>query len=1223
MDESRMSGPTLTFKEESPNLTFEQRPLPDSNEIVDVSLSTGIAVDDVEKSYKVLNNKPIDIPFFERLRNIKQDIQMPALTATGAPLRGGGPVEIVPPEKQLIHQMYKAGDESMIRVEADRELGKSIVYGGNTIEALKKWKAIQSQRPLAEQFSGARGLIIKNAAVAGPMLKSYYEASPWMFGGAVVGMAIAAIGGQLGPQAAAPEEILTVPAAGYAGASVMMGVSAGATAKLSEYWYLQGVGSFYGEMIESGADPRIANVIAPIMAIPYAAIEQMQIKQLTPELRAGLQNTVLKSVMTTLRKHGERYIKTLTQEVFEEVAQEAVQIAAVDAANYLSDNGVQIDKKYFTDRVTRLNVTTVEAMKSMALLPLPDASVDVVTETAMSIPSGKRSAGEILNGYETKIKDAVNNKDFTKARAYVDLALYEARQLDQTEEMVDDLKEIPELANLWPQIDQAIEKVMTPEEAENVLGFQSEEQTRKFAEAQTAAETEIVAQKAAVEAQRDIKGGLDPVISILNALREAKKVRPQTEAEQKAELRRRVGAATGTLAKSIEKGKPVEESIFKSTGLLKGPLTEYTQLYESIRDKVEPGAIDAAFLQIYNNPKLKYFEMLDTAGAFKKLIEGTSITPREQELLWNQFGKEFGKQIQDRVPVSPLSDRLVTLWRAGLLTGIKTSGLNTLSNFSHAITETMTQITAAPVDSIMSLFTKERTTSFTMRGYLGGVKDGVKAGWDYMWTGVDERNIGQKYDYKRINFGTSKVGRALQAYTDTVFHLMGAEDEPFFYGAKARSIYNQAITQAKNQGLKGKERNAYIDKMVQSPTDDVLEMAQYDAETAVFQNRTALGDLAKDIQRSNLGKIAVPFGRTPSAVAMQIVNYSPVGTVKEMIDQIHKGKFDQRKMSQAIGRTGVGIPGLYIGTKLLSAGLMCLAYPDNEKERKLWELEGKSPNSIKIDGKWRSVFVFGPVGNVLLIGGYFQQALNDTGSPTKAITTAFTGGAKSFTEQTFIVGVNRIVDAITDPERSFENMFSSMAGSVVPTIVADIARATDDKSRRPEGPVQRIESRIPGLARKLEPRVDVFGQDLPRYGGNVLETMIDPTRPSKIRQDIVVDELRRLWNKDIKVSPTLLGDRNGFKVLSQQENTQLWHRAGQLTYNVVIELMKNPTYKNLNDEGKGKLINDVCKTAKDFARAEVVANKYHTIPEQEMRDCNLLTNDVANMIKKMGIQLGQ
>jgi len=268
--------------------------------------------------------------------------------------------------------------------------------------------------------------------------------------------------------------------------------------------------------------------------------------------------------------------------------------------------------------------------------------------------------------------------------------------------------------------------------------------------------------------------------------------------------------------------------------------------------------------------------------------------------------------------------------------------------------------------------------------------------------------------------------------------------------------------------------------------------------------------------------------------------------------------------------------------------LIALAYPDNERERKLWELEGRKPNSIKVGDKWRDVQALGPVGNLLIIGGHFQKALDSTGSPTEAVVEAMTGGAKSFTEQTFVRGINLAVDALVDPEQSFETWFTSMAGSVVPTIVADIARAQDDISRRAVGPKERIQSRIPFYRRGLPPKIDVFGQDLPRYGGNVLETMADPTRPSKIRQDVVVDELRRLFDKEIKVSPTLLGDKAGYDILSKEENTQLWQRAGELTYKGLLALMSGENYKESNDMAKGVLINQITETAKTSAKLEIV-----------------------------------
>ncbi len=720
----------------------------------------------------------------------------------------------------------------------------------------------------------------------------------------------------------------------------------------------------------------------------------------------------------------------------------------------------------------------------------------------------------------------------------------------------------------------------------------------------------------------DILGGVDPLQQVQKALKEAKAVQPKTELEKKAELKRRIGAAAGALRSNVKKGVPVEEAIFKSTGLLKGPLTEYDQLFTSIEDIIQPAAKDAMYAKIYNHPDLKYLETINTATSFKKLLAGTGLTQGDVDNIERVFGATFKDILSERMKVSSLYDRAVAIWKAGLLTGIKTSGLNMMSNLSHFMTETAKDVPGALIDKATSLITGERALVATTRGTLAGTKEGMKRGWKYLRTGVDERNVGQKLDFKRVNFGTSKFAKGLQMYEESIFHLLGAEDQPFYYGAKARSIFSQAIAKAINKGLTGKERVSFVDNLIQSPTDDMLEAAVHDAEVAVFQNRTGFGDIARAIQKVKGGEIIVPFGRTPSAVATQIINYSPIGPAKEVVQQINKGEFNQRKFSQAFGRGIVGTGVLFIGGLLLKKGLVTLDRPRSERERKLWELEGRKPNSIKIGDKWRSVQVLGPIGNGLVIGGHFQDELEKTGSPTKAIVKAMTGGAKSFSEQTFVRGVNQAVSALVEPERSFENWFSSMAGSVVPTIVSDIARAGDTAERRTEGPFQRVQSRIPVLRESLPPRINVFGQDLPRYGGNVLEVMVDPSRPSKIRNDVVVDELRRLADNGIKVTPTLLGDKHGFDVLTTEENTQLWRRSGEVTYKVLQAFIDNDNYKNLkNDFAKGKAIETLVSKAKAATKAEMVAIKLNQgIGIVKLAESGLLTIQGLQAIQFFGSQ---
>ena len=689
----------------------------------------------------------------------------------------------------------------------------------------------------------------------------------------------------------------------------------------------------------------------------------------------------------------------------------------------------------------------------------------------------------------------------------------------------------------------------------------------------------------------EIQGAVKNTKALLKHLGDkgALKTSPEERAEQGRKQRAARERMAGLLIKH-ERGVSVDEIIFEMMGFPRNILDDYppeAQVRNSIDNVITNKHRNALYAAIYNKAGLDYHGVTTTALSLKKFLTGIRLTQQDIKRIELVFGKEFRGDTKVLAATSTFYEKAVTVWRAGLLTGLKTSNLNMMANMMHAVTETAASVPASLMDSIIALKTGKRTTAITFRGTIKGIKEGTIKAVRYMKTGVDERNIAEKLDYTAVNFGDSKLAKALQIYEETIFHLMGAEDQPFYYRAKAVSLASQAIAQSK--AMPKADRRAFVEDLIKNPTDKMLEYAVHDAEMAVFQNKTLLGDVAKAIQKAPGGEIVVPFGRTPSAVATQIINYTPVGVVAEVI-KIIEGKGDQRRFSQAMGRMTVGTGALFLGGALFTADMITLGFPKDERERKLWELEGRKPNSIKIDGKWRSIQVLGPAGNVLLIGGYFQQEYSKSGSPTEAMINALKGGGQTFSEQTFVRGVNAAVDAFAMPDRSFERWFGQMAGSIVPTLVADVAAATDDVSRKAVG-VERFMARVPGVRKKLPARMDVFGQDLPRYGGDIREVMLDPSRPVKIRQNIVVDELRQLSDGGINVTPTDLAPRAGYDILTVEENADLQRRTGRWIYAVLFDMVNSEGWKAVDDFQKGKLIQAVTGKIQQATRSEMARIK--------------------------------
>lgn len=575
-------------------------------------------------------------------------------------------------------------------------------------------------------------------------------------------------------------------------------------------------------------------------------------------------------------------------------------------------------------------------------------------------------------------------------------------------------------------------------------------------------------------------------------------------------------------------------------------------------------------------------KILDEMEEISKMSEGDGKAIRFQKL-----------QDETRALIpSRWWDKLVNIWKAGLLTGIKTSGLNILASAAHTGLEIIKDVPAAGIDVLFSLLTGKRTVTVSTKGTVEGMKTGFQKGWQYLKTGYDSRNIAKKLDYTRVRF----KHKAFQTYVDGIFRILGAEDQPFYYGALQRSLYNQARVAAKNKGLRGGEADAFIKSLVESPTDEMGVYALADAETAVFQNRTALGMAASAIVKAVPGAgFVIPFARTPSSVAMQVINYSPVGQIAEIVRQISKGKFDQRALSQAFGRSVVGSIPIFIGIKLFDHDLISLDFPDTERERESWKAEGRKANSIKVGDKWRTVQVFGPAGPLLLMGGHFRRALAEDGSQTGAMIKAVFGTLKSFTEQTFLKGTNDVMNAIMDPERNAEYVASSFISSWIPTIINDVARSTDPKERRAESIWQRVKSRLPILRQGLEPQVDILGQEQ-EMTGNPLEVMFDPTRPSPDTSTPVTEELKRL-----DISPTMLGTKKGYSVLSQEENTKLWKLTGNIIHDKLTTLLTRETYQKLSDENKSKVVTKIIDTAKLNARVAAVIKETQGLTREELK----------------------
>ena len=543
--------------------------------------------------------------------------------------------------------------------------------------------------------------------------------------------------------------------------------------------------------------------------------------------------------------------------------------------------------------------------------------------------------------------------------------------------------------------------------------------------------------------------------------------------------------------------------------------------------------------------------------------------------------------IDDLFPTS-IGDKAITLWKAGLLTALRTHVRNIVGNTSNLSGELTSQAIGSPIDRLMSTRTGKRTNVATARGLGSGGKEGLIIGKDIVKTGVDTTgSADMKYNMHHTTWGKGVGGKIAKGYTDTVFRTLGAADKPFRQARQMNSMYSQGLAEAKNLGLTGLEKKTFIDKYVK----DTNQTGINEGEISTFANSTGLGEAItkgksalkqKNPAAGKAAEVVIPFSQVPAAVATQLVKYSPLGLAKGIYDvgkvMVTKNPELQRNASLAFGRGATGTAIMGAGALLMAKGLMTGDYPKDEKERAQWELERKQPNSVKVNGEWKSLNSVGPQTILLLAGAKAQQDHAD-GTSLKDSTINSAGYiGKQFNDQTFVKGLTSFTDAFTDPKKKLAPWLQGQATSVIPNIVKDVAKGTDPYQREVNSLGEKVKSSIPWASKHLETKKDIFGKDIPREGG-LPGAMLDIFGSTTPQSTTTINELKRLQDAGFNSTPARIDKTatiGGKSVpFNSKQISELESSVGSIQKNAMVQLMNNENYSSLPDADKQNLMKDI------------------------------------------------
>nr|DAO11169.1 MAG TPA: PolyVal ADP-Ribosyltransferase [Caudoviricetes sp.] len=660
--------------------------------------------------------------------------------------------------------------------------------------------------------------------------------------------------------------------------------------------------------------------------------------------------------------------------------------------------------------------------------------------------------------------------------------------------------------------------------------------------------------------------------------------------------------------RATEAGRKVQalSLIKKSTpeGMLMS-ISRQIDAYNNLQDKRGRFAKDKIILD--DQTRAYWYQRLQE---IYEMPTKTKEQERTKKIAMGQFNKEVSK-----IFPSKKWDKTMAIWKAGLLSAPATHIRNIVGNTANLIGETVSNIVSVPADFVASKFTGIRSATLKgTKGYGRGLAEGWKTAGDIMRTGVDTSgDVIAKYDSKDVHFD-SKLGKGIQAYTDTIFKALNAADKPFKQGMFESSIDSQAYAMAKNKGLKGKEAKAYAEELIKNPTVEMQEAATIDAEMATFQQPTALGNAIRGAKNKggNVGKaldVLTPFTQVPSAVADQAVNYSPLGLVKavkqfgDVKKAINAGLSEaqimqlQRKAVKQTGRFLTGATLIGAGVILAKNGMLSGAAKD-DKERRQWQAEGKMENAVKVGNDWFSLDSIAPELLILNAGGQLYKDLRNSNDIGATLAKSGLNVAKQFTEQSYMTGLKSGLDAVTDPEQSVGKLFGSLATSAIPNVVKKGAQSLDDKQRQVNSLEDSLKASIPGLRNTLPQKYDVYGRPM-QSDMDFLETLFSPVRRTSIKENNLTNSVDVLREKDSdydKIIPNRppktvkIGNEN--HTLTAEESSEYQRLMGELTSKYMQgQGFNDESFKKLSDDDKVKILTNIKTDVKSAVENHLFNNK--------------------------------
>lgn len=491
---------------------------------------------------------------------------------------------------------------------------------------------------------------------------------------------------------------------------------------------------------------------------------------------------------------------------------------------------------------------------------------------------------------------------------------------------------------------------------------------------------------------------------------------------------------------------------------------------------------------------------------------------------------------------------------------------------------------------------------------LYGQRDGMRAAWESFKVGQTLPLPGE--DLANTPFTRTKavpswkyfpLGDVVRAPGERMVAPIHSFDRTVGYLTnRAQLIYRKAYS----EGLRGDALSKRIAELEQNTPEDIMKEARGEASDQALMGRP--GAFTRKFLNVVRHEINLPLvGRTqPLSFAAPFVSVVSNINKQGLIDRTIFGGFSEVVRDNLSGKNGVlaqdtTIAKLSLGTafagtvgSLFLEGIVTPGAPKDYHQATVEEMVSGIPHSVRIGDMSYQFNRLGVVGlmasvatDVFYAGKVAAQHPLEFDSYSKASAVLIHAMGETFTQEGMMSGISDLLNAIEDKENAGQSYVKNMlATAAVPFSVgmSQVARLVDPTARDAHGVLQSMIAKIPYLSETLEPRVDVFGQDIPNkeYWGVYAE---------QVKNDPVAKAF-----KDNGYFPAPVEKKIAGVELSPEQYHQYAQKAGMLAKLRLNILVGLPGFNQLSTYTKHEMMQEAVTGSRSAAAQWLMAQPGNT-----------------------------